>query len=147
MDVQLASHILLLASPPFPDPLLGDLIRDSFPSLLAHAQAVLSEALPSRPFSANYVSAPQKTTTLSSLLPPLSGLWKNSSAKNKTSQAEDIKFQRGRWLWFGVAALGTIGYILFAPSTFKLVIVKPDEVEGMDDEDEEDEEEVEEIAA
>ncbi|VDC06646.1 unnamed protein product [Peniophora sp. CBMAI 1063] len=143
LDVLLASHILLLTSPPFPDPLLGDLIRDAFPSLLAHAQAVLSEALPSRPFSANYVTAPQQSTALSTLLPPFSALWKHPTPKEKASTAEDVKFQRGRLLWFGVAALGTIGYMLFAPTTFQFVFVKPDEVEaeGADDEEDEEEEE------
>ncbi|KAL0577949.1 hypothetical protein V5O48_004056 [Marasmius crinis-equi] len=38
LDITIAAHILLLLVPPFPDPLLRDLLNKSFPDLVAHAE-------------------------------------------------------------------------------------------------------------
>lgn len=40
LDATVAAHILLLSRPPFPDPLLQDLVNNSYPSLVAHANRV-----------------------------------------------------------------------------------------------------------
>lgn len=50
LDAVVASHVLLLIRPPFPDPLLQDLVYNSYPSLAAHANRVHNLAV-SVPFS------------------------------------------------------------------------------------------------
>ncbi|KAJ3857024.1 outer mitochondrial membrane transport complex protein-domain-containing protein [Lentinula lateritia] len=45
LDAILAAHILLLSRPPFPDPLLQDLVNTSYPSLVAHANRMYARTL------------------------------------------------------------------------------------------------------
>ncbi|KZV97021.1 hypothetical protein EXIGLDRAFT_764775 [Exidia glandulosa HHB12029] len=49
IDLLLAAHVLLLVDPPYPDPLIGTLITESYPSLAAHARLILSLAFPTPP--------------------------------------------------------------------------------------------------
>lgn len=44
VDAVLAAHILLLTRPPFPDPLIHTLLKETYPSLVKHADSVLSHA-------------------------------------------------------------------------------------------------------
>ncbi|KAH7871700.1 outer mitochondrial membrane transport complex protein-domain-containing protein [Lentinula edodes] len=45
LDAIVAAHILLLSRPPFPDPLLQDLVNTSYPSLVAHANRMYARTL------------------------------------------------------------------------------------------------------
>ncbi|KAJ3916828.1 hypothetical protein F5877DRAFT_45798 [Lentinula edodes] len=45
LDAIVAAHILLLSRPPFPDPLLQDLVNTSYPSLVAHADRMYARTL------------------------------------------------------------------------------------------------------
>ncbi|KAJ3732303.1 hypothetical protein DFJ43DRAFT_320783 [Lentinula guzmanii] len=45
LDAIVAAHILLLSRPPFPDPLLQDLVNTSYPSLVAHANRLYDQTL------------------------------------------------------------------------------------------------------
>ncbi|KAJ3905044.1 outer mitochondrial membrane transport complex protein-domain-containing protein [Lentinula edodes] len=45
LDAIVAAHILLLSRPPFPDPLLQDLVNTSHPSLVAHANRMYARTL------------------------------------------------------------------------------------------------------
>ncbi|KAJ4475266.1 outer mitochondrial membrane transport complex protein-domain-containing protein [Lentinula edodes] len=45
LDAIVAAHILLLSRPPFPDPLLQDLVNTSYPSLVAHANRMYAQTL------------------------------------------------------------------------------------------------------
>jgi len=140
LDVLLASRVLLLTAPPFPDPLIGDVLRTSFPTLITHAQLVLKTAFPTRPFSDNYTVLPNERPTLSSLLPPLSMLWERPRhAELKPKLADEVRFERGRWLWFGMAALGTIAYWVLTPQTFVLAFANSDDDQVAADPGEEDE--------
>lgn len=56
LDAVVASHVLLLCRPPFPDPLLQDLVNNSYPSLAAHANRLYDLAL-SVPFYTRTVSS------------------------------------------------------------------------------------------
>ncbi|EJD41062.1 hypothetical protein AURDEDRAFT_186723 [Auricularia subglabra TFB-10046 SS5] len=49
LDLLLAAHILLLVAPPYPDPLVGTLVQESYPSLATHARLILSLAFPTHP--------------------------------------------------------------------------------------------------
>ncbi|KAJ3929140.1 MAG: outer mitochondrial membrane transport complex protein-domain-containing protein [Lentinula lateritia] len=45
LDAIVAAHILLLSRPPFPDPLMQDLVNTSYPSLVAHANRMYARTL------------------------------------------------------------------------------------------------------
>ncbi|KAK7054718.1 hypothetical protein VNI00_003181 [Paramarasmius palmivorus] len=45
LDIIVAAHILLLQIPPFPDPLIKDVLSDSFPNLASHANRIRQQAL------------------------------------------------------------------------------------------------------
>ncbi|KAF5389807.1 hypothetical protein D9757_003701 [Collybiopsis confluens] len=66
LDAVVAAHILLLLRPPFPDPLLQDLVNNSYPSLCAHANRTYDQTL-STPLPARTQSV---SSSLQSLIPP-----------------------------------------------------------------------------
>ncbi|KAF7338131.1 hypothetical protein MVEN_02037900 [Mycena venus] len=45
LDIVLAAHILVIIKPPFPDRLLSDLLTDSYPTLVSHAERILARSL------------------------------------------------------------------------------------------------------
>ncbi|KAF9265552.1 hypothetical protein L218DRAFT_923891 [Marasmius fiardii PR-910] len=83
LDVVVAAHSVLLLVPPFPDPLLQDLINTSFPSLAIHADRMRKLALHTSKF---------RTTT---------------------SCSEDIWLNRIRFAFFGIALGGIAAYTRF----------------------------------
>lgn len=126
LDLQLYAHLSLLLSIPLPNPLLGDLVKSSFPGLAAH-HARLSAIIPWETF----------TPTLA---PDVASRSAGTQKKTPNSKSEKEKrFQRGRWLWFAGVAVAFVGYVL----TSGIVAVEFGE-EGEEDDEEEDEEEEEE---
>ncbi|KAJ7271986.1 hypothetical protein B0H12DRAFT_1092334 [Mycena haematopus] len=47
LDIVLAAHVLLMIKPPFPDRLLTDLLANSYPTLVSHAERILARSLQS----------------------------------------------------------------------------------------------------
>jgi sorting and assembly machinery component 37 len=127
--VLLASRVLLFTVPKFPDPLIGDLIRSSFPTLVAHAQSVLAAAFAERPYATNYRLELTQSFSVRSLLPSATSLFKrdagNREARKKTE--EQIRFKRWRWLWIGAAAFGTVAYLAFMSTQIQIRLIKEDE--------------------
>lgn len=95
LDLLLAAHILLLTKPPFPDPLLKDLISNSYPSLLSHAQRVYAETCGDEKVTLSVSSSPG---SLLDILPS----WPKGSAPPNTESPEDIHYKRMRWGFFGL---------------------------------------------
>ncbi|KAI0035533.1 hypothetical protein K488DRAFT_76569 [Vararia minispora EC-137] len=147
LDVLLASRVLLFTVPHFPDPLIGDLLRNSFPTLIANARSVLSAAFPEPP-SANYHLVQAESLDIRSLL-PFSALWRGYSPGKKEQgkkSEEEIRIERGRWVWIGVAALGTLVYCMLAPPLVIRLVVNEkirggEELEEAEQEEADDEEE------
>ncbi|CAK5265043.1 unnamed protein product [Mycena citricolor] len=94
LDVQFAAYILILLKPPFPEPVISDLLRTSYPSLVAHAERLLelSQASPPPPVKASSI-----TQSLVSLLPR--PLWKATPPQSP----EDILQERLTWGWISMA--------------------------------------------
>jgi sorting and assembly machinery component 37 len=106
-DILLASHVLLLTAPPFPDRILRDLLTNEFPSLTAHAARVYAHAaLATIP----HVSSPATSAgrALRSLLPrhlPLRRSSRGGSTKRvakKERSPEEVRFDRMRWGWIAL---------------------------------------------
>ncbi|KAI0321659.1 hypothetical protein OF83DRAFT_1161721 [Amylostereum chailletii] len=148
LDVLLAARILLLTAPPFPDPLLGELVRVSFPSLLNHAHAVLDTAFPRRPFAANYHALPFEIYSLRSLLPPLDAFTGKRKAEEheKTKEEKEIeqRYTRGRWLFVGMSIAASVWYLASVPGLISALTIQQDPIEEPEEYDEEEEEEEEE---
>ena len=130
----MAAHTLLILNPPFPDPVLKDLIIESYPSLAVHARLVLSQAfLTPSPLAYHKPS----TSAWSALIPTFG----SNTPKREPTKAEK-EFTTMRWAWIGLAIVSTIGYLWLNPL---IVIVRlgGDEGEEPEEEDEEiDDEEV-----
>ena len=138
-DLQLFANLSLLLDVNLPNALLPNLLKESFPNLVAH-----HDKLSQRLFGADgwssikstlEVSSTQSTTwreTLSGLNPFDSG---SSTPKSKKEQdPRDAAFVRGRWMWYLGAAAAMVTYV-FASGLISIEI-------GGDEEDEEEEEEV-----
>ncbi|KAG0699643.1 outer mitochondrial membrane transport complex protein-domain-containing protein [Suillus ampliporus] len=149
IDVYLASYILLLLDPPFPDQLMRSILEVSYPKLVEHARHVQTEVSQIPP----YLIAPAQKQSLLSLIPrPLS-----SPPKPQEGQLDetDLRFRRMRWTWFALAFGGLTCYVVQLCMNVTIVRTKrktrrvqthgadeEDETEVMDDEgdDEEDSE-------
>ncbi|KAG1877983.1 outer mitochondrial membrane transport complex protein-domain-containing protein [Suillus subalutaceus] len=104
LDVYLASHVLLLLDPPFPDQLMRSILEESYPTLVEHARNVQTE-VSQIPRQYLVVSA-QKQSLLSLIPRPLSG-----SPKTKSEMDEvDLRFRRMRWIWLALAFGGVASY-------------------------------------
>ncbi|KAF5373640.1 hypothetical protein D9758_000665 [Tetrapyrgos nigripes] len=98
LDVVVAGHILLLLIPPYPDPLLQDLLKKAYPSLVSHAERIHGQvkdaSLPT--------SRITKRESVWSLLPNI-------------SDTDDAWLIRLRWAYLGLT-IG--GFAAYATSTF-----------------------------
>ncbi|THU87226.1 hypothetical protein K435DRAFT_762703 [Dendrothele bispora CBS 962.96] len=92
LDVVVAAHVLLLVYPPFPDPILQNLLKSSYPSLVSHAERVFQH-VKDAPISTRRAS---KTESLSSLLPNM--------------YTDDVWVIRLRWAYFGLTLGGIVAY-------------------------------------
>jgi len=115
LDVLLAAHVLLVITPPFPDPLLKSLFLESYPSLVAHAKLILSHAFPvsgKRVISGKEVISqmppisPPASYSLSSLLP----FSARSLGEPKSKDPEDVRLHKLRRRWIGLAVASIFGY-------------------------------------
>ncbi|KAG2158236.1 uncharacterized protein EDB93DRAFT_1120544 [Suillus bovinus] len=117
LDVYLASHILLLLDPPFPDQLMRCILEESYPTLAEHARNVKTEV---SQIPQQYLVAPAQKQSLLSLIPrPLS-----NPPKTKESRMDevDLRFRRMRWMWFALAFGGVACYV--TQLLMKVTIVK-----------------------
>lgn len=122
LDILLASHILLLVVPEYPDALLRDLVLNSFPTLVEHARRVQETIFPS-----GFTDIPkveQAAPGLSAILPNLS--W--SALRSTGPKPKDIekRFNRARWLWYAGALVGTVAYVVYVLQ-LRIVIAGADE--------------------
>lgn len=96
LDAIVAAHMLLLLEPPYPAPVIRQLLVDSYPTLVTHARLMFSPTLgataPAIP-----KTAAQKLTW-KDMLPP--SAW---SRKRNAKSEDEIRYDRVRWSFYGVA--------------------------------------------
>jgi sorting and assembly machinery component 37 len=169
-DLLLFAHLSLLLTPTFPNPLLPDLIRSTYPSLSAHHDRVRSALFGGARIHADSssdasagayavihrITLPPSPTLWESLSDTVSSWWADTTTGNgsgsasagdkpRKKTAKEKEFERGRWAWFAAAGVGMVVYLLASG----LVRVEyagegDDEEEGEENEDgdeDEDEEE------
>ncbi|TFK55127.1 hypothetical protein OE88DRAFT_1674733 [Heliocybe sulcata] len=128
LDVVLASHILLLINPPYPDPLLKSLVTDSYPELASHARSVYSAAFPSS--EAYPALASQAQNSFKALIPTFR-FPSRASVHRPEVKTDDDKIDVWTWGWIAMAAIGAVGYWVLAGPRIQIVLVEEDETEGL----------------
>ena len=123
LDIIVAAHTLLLLNPPFPDPVLKDLMIEFYPSLAVHARLVLSQAFLG-PATSPLTHHKPSTNTWSALIPTFG----SNMPRPEPSELEK-EYTKMRWGWIGLTIVSTIGYLWLNPL---IVIVR------LSDEEEED---------
>jgi len=146
LDVVVASHILLLLNGPFPDPIISDLLIESFPSLVIHSRLILYRAFPS-PSTTPPLRHPGSGISWHSLIPR-----PKFSLLQETKSEAERHFARMRWGWVGLALISAVSYFWMNPMVILIEVPDGDETEPQEDEtgddvdnnEEDDEEEAEE---
>jgi hypothetical protein len=124
--------VLILTAPKYPDPLLQNLLVDSYLPLVEHARRVYGYA------------GVSVITTLPAVRPSVTSLIPFptlSSLRGKANPQSEVEkqFTRARWAWIAGAFFGTVAYLwLFSP--IRIVLVQPRKLEDEDDGEEEEEE-------
>ncbi|KAF8637355.1 hypothetical protein AX17_002854 [Amanita inopinata Kibby_2008] len=129
LDAVVAAHTLLLLKPPYPLPFIQQLLLESYPSLVRHAQQIFSETIDT---SAPKIlkSAPQKASW-HDILPRIP--W---SRKPSGKNADERKYDRMRWSFFGLVAGCVVAYLGIVGRNVEIRIVGAGE--RVDEEDEAD---------
>ncbi|KAM6500393.1 hypothetical protein JOM56_003407 [Amanita muscaria] len=129
LDAIVAAHILLLLEPPYPDPVVKQLLLDSYPSLVTHARLIFSQTLAASAPAMSKVPAP--ISTWRDVLPSMP--WSRTS---RTRSEDEIRFDKLRWSFFGLVVGSMVAYLSVVGRNVKIRIVRAEDVA----EEEEDEE-------
>ncbi|KAH9842744.1 uncharacterized protein C8Q71DRAFT_734228 [Rhodofomes roseus] len=137
LDIVFAAHTHILMNVSFADPLLQGLLSESYPTLVAHAQAVQSVAFPD-PQSFPPTAPLDLSPSLKSLLPtPALPSWPWTKRTEEVTE-EEKRFRLARWGWIGLAAASVVFYLAFLNPV--VVVVSRDEDDEVDEDAEEEEE-------
>lgn len=111
LDITLAAQLLVLVRAPLPSNPIYELLKDSYPALLEHGQAVMEAAFP-RDGTAPMVGVMRSTgvaTTLARTVGRIVGLYTDEDTGVVT---ESTLRERIAYTWIGLAGLGTVAYLL-----------------------------------
>lgn len=166
LDLALFAQLALVLAPTLPNPLLPNILRSSYPSLVAHHDRVLKRLFSSWSTVPMVVNqTPTQTTwgeTFVSWLPGPSKSRIQAPSSSSTNPKGDSKaqddpsskpktdkqkaFERGRWLWFAGAAVSMVTYLFVSGVVaFEFGDEEEDEEWAVYEEDGEEEEEKETI--
>jgi sorting and assembly machinery component 37 len=114
---------------PFPDPLLQSLLRESYPTLSAHAREIHLRAFPAT--GSDIPLLPPENYTVRSLvpLPPA----KTQESKSKRKSEEHVRFDRLRWGWIALVVFSAAFYIA---QSGVVQAVRNLDLDGLDEDDE-----------
>ncbi|PFH54213.1 hypothetical protein AMATHDRAFT_135934 [Amanita thiersii Skay4041] len=132
LDVVVSAHILLLSRPPYPNPIIQQLLLDHYAPLITHAQQIFTQTLG--------ISAP----TIHKVTPPRVP-WRNLlpslpvSSKNHTRSADEKRYDRIRWSFFGLVAGCMATYLAIVGRNVEIKIVTIDNSKGQSEEEMEEE--------
>lgn len=132
LDIHLAAHILVLLAPKYPEPVLQNLVTESYPKLVAHAIRVRTQLMTTLPHS-SHQSTPT-SFSLSSLLPRLQITRRGADTTSK----EDVQFARIRWGFFGLALGSVFAYFAVVGSPIRIIVKTPGRQERFTQEDKQD---------
>ena len=115
-----ASHLLLLLKPPYPQPVLKSLLAESYPTLVSYSQRVYDLAFTTGTPDIKFASM---SMSVGDFLPTLP----TGRKMQNTPSAEDVHFRRMRWGFFGLVA--------GAFATYLAVVTRDLEIKWVDVED------------
>lgn len=98
-----ASHLLLLHKPTYPDPQLKSLLIESYPTLVSYSQKIYDLAFATDTLDLRFASM---SISLRELFPTLP---KGRNVKKRS--AEDVHFERMRWAFFGLVGGAFAAYL------------------------------------
>ncbi|KDQ60995.1 hypothetical protein JAAARDRAFT_173425 [Jaapia argillacea MUCL 33604] len=124
LDVFLASYVLLLIDPPYPDSLLQTLLLGSYPALTLHARRVYNRVFPD--INSFPKTLPPQTHSLTALFPSLPSFGLSFGGKKKQTSEEEKEFTRYRWGWIGLAVVGAVVSWAMLGPRFVIVVSTPD---------------------
>ncbi|KAK0228654.1 hypothetical protein IW262DRAFT_630747 [Armillaria fumosa] len=110
LDILVAAHIWILTQAPFPDALLKELLKNSYPSLVSHADRIISLAFPSPD---SFVSTSRRKHSLMSLAPRF-------NIRRSSKAGTEHSFDSYNLLWFGLAVGGAALYMFRVPFLYDL---------------------------
>jgi sorting and assembly machinery component 37 len=96
--------LLLLLKPPYPQPVLKNLLTESYPTLVSYSQRIFDLAFTTETVDIRFASM---SMSLGDLLPSLP---KEHKTK-KPPSAEDVHFRRMRWGFLGLVAGAFAAYL------------------------------------
>lgn len=140
LDVALWSQLSLVLSVEWPNAVLGDLLRSTYPTLVAHHDRV-QKKLGAWPERLATPAPPSVVSSLREYLPSWLGGPASEAKRDADAQRQaekDKKFRYGRYAWFAGAGIAFITYIL---ASGIVQIDFGDEEEWVDVEEEDDDEE------
>ncbi|WVF71137.1 hypothetical protein IAT40_005934 [Kwoniella sp. CBS 6097] len=152
LDLALFAQLTFVLTPTLPNPLLPNLLRSSYPTLVEHHDRLLSLLLPSGswtsiPTAPRPVSQRKQTyyDMISSWIPyngrsastNTNGNGNGKDTKKDGKSAKEKQFERGRWLWFAGATVAMIGYLLASG----MVQIEIGGGNGSDDDDDDEDDE------
>ena len=128
VDVIVAAHILLLVDPPFPGPLIKDLINNSYPALVSYARRIYDQAFKEGHSPIQFISS---SSSLWALIPA----WPKAPVHSKPKSQEDISYNRMSWTFLGLAIGSLAAYLVVVGSQVQIVWKEKDiDVESDDTE-------------
>ncbi|GMK55206.1 hypothetical protein CspeluHIS016_0202620 [Cutaneotrichosporon spelunceum] len=120
-DVVLFAQLTLVLSVNWPNPLMSHLLRESYPTLVAHHDRVLKKLYPGEWSSISRQepeSGPSFVDTVRLSLPSWLGGPREEKKKPESDDPRDIetkkRLKRGRYLWFICAGAAFVSYIIYS---------------------------------
>ncbi|TCD61673.1 hypothetical protein EIP91_008095 [Steccherinum ochraceum] len=131
LDIALSAHIYLLLQT-LSDPTIANLLRDSYPQLASHAEAVYALALPNPESFPPLAPSPTFAQSLRSLFPPTALQHASSSSRLQRpgQKDEEASFARWRWALYGTMFVVTAAYVSVMGLTVPLSLAEAVAGEG-----------------
>ncbi|KAF8350573.1 hypothetical protein F5887DRAFT_939941 [Amanita rubescens] len=122
LDAIVSAHVLLLLEPPYPAPVIRQLLVDSYPTLVTHARLIFAQTLGEAAPAIRLV-APLKLTWRD-IVPSM--LW---AGKRHARSEDEARYDRDRRRFFGLVFGCLVGYLLIVSRGVTIEFVRQEDVD------------------
>ena len=123
----MSAHVLLLLEPPYPAPVIRQLLVDSYPTLVTHARLMFAQTLGEAAPAIRLV-APLKLTWRD-IVPSM--LW---AGKRHARSEDEARYDRDRRRFFGLVFGCLVGYLLIVSRGVTIEFVRQEDVDVQEEE-------------